>query len=320
MMQTPAFPTLDAITAAAERLRPYLTPTRLEAAPSLGGAGVWLKLENTQPTHAFKVRGALNALLARAEAGAKARSVIAASTGNHAQGVAWAAARLGLRAVIVMPAGAARRKIANVRHLGGEVVLVEGDYAAAEAEAHRRADADGHTYLSPYNDPDVIAGGGTVGLEIVRERPTIGRVVVPVGGGGLISGIALAVSALAPGVEVVGVNAAASPEMYNHLYGMALETRTETIADSLPGAIEAGSLTRAIAEHAVDRIVLAGEHDLARAVRWLAFEAGWVVEGGGAAGMAAVLSGTLALDRETAVVLSGGNIDADVLHRVLCAT
>ncbi|MDX2162320.1 MAG: threonine/serine dehydratase [bacterium] len=317
-------PTLIDIQAAAERLRPYLQPTRLESAPPLrpkrpADAPVWLKLENTQPTHAFKVRGALNALLARRERGETApNGVIAASTGNHAQGVAWAANIVGVPATIVMPSNAARRKVANVRRLGARIIMVEGEYGDAEAEAHRLADAEGRAWLSPYNDPDVIAGGGTCGLEMLAAAPTLERIIVPIGGGGLISGIATAAKALKPSIEVIGVNAAASPEMYNSFYHLNLPESAETIADSLPGAIEAGSLTREIVQAQVDRVLLASEHDLARAVRWLAYEAGWVVEGGGAAGAAVLISGAVAADRETAVVLSGGNIDADVLHRALC--
>ena len=299
---------------ARERLRPYLPPTPLEEANSW--PNLWLKLENANRTHSFKCRGALNALLTMSDS-ARARGVVAASSGNHAQGVAFAAHLLGVRARIVMPESAARRKVAGVRRLGAEPILFGDTYDEAEAEARRLCREEGATWLSPYADPAVIAGAGTVGLEILEQLPSVGRVVVPVGGGGLISGIALAVKAARPDIEIVGVNALVSPDMYNVLYELDLPLNHDSLADALPGAIEEGSITRRIVSEVVDRIVLVSEDDLRLSMQIMAFDQGWIAEGGGAASLAAVENGQIELDRPTVVVISGGNVDVDVLRDVL---
>lgn len=300
---------------ARERLRRYLTPTPLEEANGIGQ--LWLKLENTNRTHSFKCRGALNALLSLDEA-TRARGVVAASSGNHAQGVAYAARLLGVQARIVMPEDAARRKVAGVRRLGAEAILFGETYEAAEAEAHRLSRESGAFYLSPYNNPLVIAGGGTVGLEILDQLPAVERVVVPVGGGGLISGIALAIKAARPDVELVGVNPLVSPDMYNLFYRLEHPTDEDTLADALRGAIEADSITIDLVGHLVDRMVLVSEDDIARAIQFMAIEQGWIAEGGGVVGLAAIQNGGVELDRPTVAVISGGNIDTDVLRDVLC--
>lgn len=307
-------PTASDIARARERLRPYLSVTPVEEA--FGSPGLWLKLENANQTHSFKCRGALNAMLALDDA-ARARGVVAASSGNHAQGVALAARLLGVQALIVMPEGASRRKVAGVRRLGAEPVLFGETYDEAEEEAHRLCRERGATWLSPYNDPDVIAGGGTVGLEILEQVPQVGRIVAPVGGGGLISGIALAAKSVRPDIEIVGVNALASPDMYNEFYQLEHALDHETLADALPGAIEAGSITRDLVQHWVDRIVLVSEDDIRRAMQFMVFEQGWIAEGGGVVGLAAVENGGIELDRPTVIVISGGNVDADTLRDVL---
>lgn len=306
---------LEHITQARERLRPYLPPTPLEAAPSLGER-VWLKLENANKTHSFKARGALNAMLVLPE-DARARGVVTASTGNHAQGIAHAAHLLNVRACIVMPEYAARRKVAGVRRYGAEAILHGDTYDAAEMEARRLEQAHGMTYVSPYNDPDVIAGAGTVGLEIYEALASVERVIVPVGGGGLISGICVALKSLKPTIEVIGVNALASPDMYNIFYQLEHPVTHETLADALPGGIESNSITLELAHKYVDRIVLVSEDAIARAMRWMVFEQGWIAEGGGVVGVAALQSGTIEPGGVTVVVISGGNVDGDVLRRVL---
>jgi threonine dehydratase len=298
------------------RLAAYLAPTPLETAPGLG-ANISLKLENVNRTHSFKIRGALNAMLALDET-ARARGIIAASSGNHAQGVACAAHLLGLRARIVMSHHASRRKIAGVRRWGGEVLLHGESYTEAEAEALRLRDAEGMTFISPYNDPQVIAGQGTCGLEILDALPDVGRVIVPVGGGGLISGIALALRSLRPAIEIIGVNPTRAPTMYNAYYDTQLPDPEDSIADALPGAIEPGSITITLTRRYVDSLVLVEEAAIRDAMRWLLAEQGWVVEGGGAVGAAALLSGAVvAGDVPTCVVISGGNVDLDVLRGVL---
>ncbi len=306
---------LDQITLAGERLRPYLPPTPLEEAPTLG-SGVWLKLENSNKTHSFKVRGALNAILSLSDSD-RARGVIAASTGNHAQGVAYAANLVGVRACIIMPEQVARRKAAGARRYQAETILYGETYEEAEAEAHRRADLDGMTYLSAYNHPDVIAGAGTVGLEIFETLSAVERVVVPIGGGGLISGVAAALKTLKPSVEIIGVNALASPDMYNYFYRLEHPVSHDTLADALPGGVEAASMTLDLVQQYVDRIVLVSEDAIARAMRWMVFEQGWIAEGGGVVGAAALQSGAVEADQQTVIVISGGNVDGDVLRRVL---
>lgn len=309
--------TLADITAARERIRPYLVPTPLDAAPALGD-GIWLKLENLNRTRSFKARGALNALLCLSES-ERARGVVAASSGNHAQGLALAASLLGVQARIVMPAYAARRKIAGVSRYGADVVLHGATYDEAEAAARRMERDEALTYISAYNDARVIAGAGTIGLEIADALPAVRRVIVPVGGGGLISGIATALKALHPTVEIVGVNAAESPEMYRAFYSLDLPAAPDTLADALAGDIEAGSMTLTITKTLVDRIVLVSEEAIAQAMRWLVYEAGHVGEGGGVVGLAALLSGALEPRAGDVVVISGGNVDSDRLRAILCA-
>lgn len=307
--------TSEDIHAAESRIRPHIPPTPLELAPSLGD-GVWLKLENVNQTHSFKIRGALNALLMLDET-ARARGIVAASSGNHAQGIAWAAQIVGAQARIVMPEYTARRKIAGVRRWGAEPIIHGETYGAAEREARRLEAEQNLTFVSAYNDARVIAGAGTVGLEIVRALPGVRRVIVPVGGGGLISGIAAVIKAHRLDVEIIGVNAAESPDMYNHFYHLEMPTDGETLAGALAGAIEADSLTLEIVPRLVDRLVLVSEHDIMRAMRWFVYEAGWVGEGGGVVGIAAILSHTVASEPGTVIVVSGGNEDADSLHEVL---
>lgn len=305
----------EQFTQARERLRPYLTPTPIELAPTLG-ENVWLKLENANKTHSFKSRGALNAILALPD-DVRARGVVTASTGNHAQGIAYAAQLLGVRACIVMPNYAARRKVNGVRRLGAEAILHGDTYDAAEIEAHRLEREQGMTYISPYNHPDVIAGAGTVGLEIYDALPSIDRVIVPVGGGGLISGVGMVLKTLKPTVEVIGVNPLVSPDMYNIFYQLEHPLGYETLADALPGAIELNSITLEMTQRYVDRIVLASEESIAHAMRWMVFEQGWIAEGGGVVGVAALQSGTIEPGGTTVVVITGGNVDGDVLRRVL---
>lgn len=308
-------PTLVDVQLARERLRPYLTPTPLEAA--VGMSNLWLKLENANKTHSFKCRGALNALLAMSES-QRAKGVVTASSGNHGQGVAYAARLLNINARIVMPEGTSRRKVNGVRRLDGEAILFGETFDAAESEARRLAHESGAAYLSAYNDPLVIAGGGTVGLEILEQLPQAGRVIVPVGGGGLISGIAIAIKAMKPEAEIAGVNPLASPDMYNIFYQLEHAIDQPTLADALPGAIEADSITLDLVSRTVDRIVLVSEDDIVRGMQFMALDQGWIAEGGAVVGIAAVENGSIELDRPTVAVVSGGNLDTDVLRAVLC--
>lgn len=306
--------TLGDIIRAGQRLRAHLQPTPLEAAPKLG-ASAWLKLENVNKTHSFKIRGALNAILSLDEA-AREKGIIAASSGNHAGAVAYAAHVTGASAQILMPTNTPQKKIDNVRRYGADAIVCGDNYDQTEAEALRRAAAGG-TWVSPYNDANVIAGAGTIGLEIVEQLPTVERVIVPVSGGGLIAGVATALKSLKPGIQVIGVNAESAPAMYNLFYGSDKPQVWETLAEALSGEIEPGSITAPIARRAVDDVVLVSERQIAAAMRFM-LEQGWVLEGGGAVGVAALLHDVLPRDGTvTAVVLSGGNVDPHVLRRVL---
>ena len=306
---------LGDIIRAGQRLSPHLPPTPLEAAPELGEK-IWLKLENANKTHSFKIRGALNAILSlqpeEREAG-----IIAASSGNHAGAVAYAAKLTGARAQILMPKGTPKKKVANVRRYGAEAVLFGDTYDEAEAEALRRAEKGG-TWISPYNDARVIAGAGAIGVEIVDQLPAVERALVPVSGGGLIAGVAIALKSLNPAIEVIGVNARSAPAMYNAFRDAKLPQVRDTLAEALSGEIEAGSMTVPICRRYLDDVVLVSEAQMAEAMRFMLGAQGWVVEGGGAVAVAALMSELVARDgKETAVVVSGGNVDLAALRRVL---
>lgn len=310
--------TIDDIRAAHGRIRAHLSlPTPLERALWLPGE-TYLKVESANPTHSFKVRGALNAMLRRKEAGRAGGGVIAASSGNHAQALAYASKLTGVRAQIIMPAHTPQKKVDGVRAHGGEAILFGDTYDDAEAEAIRRAEAEGIAYISPYNHPDVAAGAGTVGLEIAAQLPMVGRVLVCLSGGGLLGGVAVALSSVAPGCEVIGVCAESAPAGYNAKYGTNLPQVWETLAEALSGDIEVGSFTVELIERYVQRVVLVSEAAIANAVRALAFKQGWIAEGGGAVATAALLSGVVEpSDVPTVAVVSGGNIDEAALRRVL---
>jgi threonine dehydratase len=301
---------------ARRRLAGYLRPTPLETAPDLG-KNIRLKLENTNYTHSFKVRGALNAMLALTPA-ARAKGIVTASSGNHAQGVAYAAHVVGAKAKILMPVHTPKRKVNGAKRYGAEVVLFGETYDETEAEGRRLERVEGMTFISPYNDAQVVAGAGTIGLEILDDFPTVKRVIVPASGCGLISGVGLAVKAAEPSIEVIGVCAASAPALYNFMHDTQYPQVWDTLAEALSGEIEVGSITLELVKKVVDRVVSVSEDAIAEAMRWMAFQAGAIVEGGGAVGVAALLSGVIKDDGvPTAVVISGGNVDEASLRRVL---
>ena len=307
--------TLGDIIRAGHRLAPHLPPTPLEAAPELGES-VWLKLENANKTRSFKIRGALNAILSLS-AEERARGIIAASSGNHAGAVAYAAHLTGASAQIVMPKSTPKKKVDNVKRYGAEAVLFGDNYDEAEAEALRRV-REGGTWISPYNDSRVISGAGTIGVEMLQQLPELRRVVVPVSGGGLIAGIATAVKELNPEIEVIGVNAKSAPAMYNAFHGADLPQVWDTLADALSGEIETGSITLPICQRYLDDMRLVSEEQIAAAMRFMLETLGWVVEGGGAVGVAAVMYDLMPRDgAPTAVVVSGGNVDLAVLRTII---
>ena len=307
--------TLGDIIRAGQRLAPHLPPTPLEAAPELGEC-IWLKLENANRTHSFKIRGALNAILSLSQK-ERSRGIIAASSGNHAGAVAYAAHLTGASAQILMPKTTPKKKVNNVKRFGAEALLCGDNYDEAEAEALRRVCAGG-TWISPYNDPRVIAGAGTIGVEILQQLPTVQRVVVPVSGGGLIAGVAVAVKELNPDIEVIGVNAESAPAMYNAFHDRKLPQVWDTLADALSGEIEEGSITLPLCQRYLDDMIMVSEEQMARAMRFMLETQGWVVEGGGAVAAAALMYDVAPRDgRSTAVVVSGGNVDLAVLRTVL---
>jgi len=309
-------PTLSDVVNARERLNTYLNPTLLETAPGLGEQ-VWLKLENTHPTHSFKIRGALNAIFSLTEM-AKAKGVVTASSGNHAQGLAYAAHLTQTRAKILMPKHTPQRKVNGVKRYGAEALLFGHNYDETEAEARRIEREEHMTFVSAYNDAHVVAGAGTIGLEILDQLPDVERVVVCVSGGGLIAGIAMVIKSRKPNVEVIGVNAVSAPAMYNHFYNTQYPQVWDTLAEALSGEIEDGCITLGIVKKYVDRIMLVTEEAIADAMRWMVDVQGWIVEGGGAVGVAALRSNVIPADgRPTAVVVSGGNVDGATLRRVL---
>ncbi len=294
------------ILAAQARLRRYLPPTPLHHAERFG---CWLKLENLQRTGSYKVRGALNALLAARERGDH-RPVIAASAGNHAQGLAWAAYRLNVPAIAVMPHGAPQTKIAGVAHWGATVRLHGDTFDEARAFAMQLAERNGYRFLSAFDDPDVIAGQGTVGIEIASLAPDV--VLVPIGGGGLAAGVALALHA--QGVRIIGAQVEHVDAMHRALRGEAEgPLPATTLADGVR-VRQPGLLTRDILSRLLDDIVIVREAELRETLVRLALEEHVIAEGAGALALAA---GRRVAGKRKCAVVSGGNIDAAVLAGLL---
>jgi threonine dehydratase len=282
----------------------------------LTGAEVWLKFENLQFTASFKERGALNRLLALDEP-ARSRGVIAMSAGNHAQGVAFHAARLGVHAVIVMPRGTPNSKIRGTQVHGAEVVIQGDTLADASRHAHELAARQGLTFIHPYDDPLVVAGQGTVALEMLEDKPELDALVVPVGGGGLIGGMAVAAKALRPGIEVVGVESNLWCAMHQRLAGAPVAVGGDTIAEGL-AVRDVGELTLRLSRALVDEILLVEEETIERAIVQLVEIEKTVAEGAGAAGLAALLQHPARFaGRRVGIPICGGNIDTRLLADVL---
>ena len=216
-----------------------------------------------------------------------------------------------------MPKHTPKKKVNGVLKYGAEAALFGSNYDETEAEALRMVEEDNLTYVSPYNDKMVMAGAGTIGLEIIEQLPDVERVVVCVSGGGLIGGIATAVKSLKPECQVIGVCAESAPSMYNEFYGTDKAENWETLAEALSGGIEPGSITVPVTKQHVDEIVLVTEEQIAEAMRFMMGTQGWLVEGGGSVGVAAVLHGIIPNDKTTAIVISGGNVDLETLKQVL---
>ena len=291
-------------------LTPVVTSTRF-------GKNLFIKSENLQKTGSFKIRGAYNKIrnLSPEEA---SHGVIACSAGNHAQGVALSATKLGIRSVICMPEGAPILKVEATRGYGADVVLVPGIYDDAAREAQRLAREEGYTFAHPFNDPYVIAGQGTIGLEILEQLPDVEQVIVPIGGGGLVSGVAVAVKSMRPNVKVIGVQAATVPSMFvSHRVGEITTVKDgATIADGIH-VLTPGDLTFRIVQEYVDDIVTVSEDEIAAAIVALLEGPKTVAEGAGATSVAAFLFGKVDTSLKTVAVVSGGNVDITTLSRII---
>ena len=315
----PSPPSIDDVKAAAAAIKGAVvrTPTRLSHTLSaIAGCNIFLKFENLQFTASFKERGALNKLLSLS-AEERKRGVAAVSAGNHAQGVAYHAGRLGIPATIVMPEGTPFNKVKHTKDFGARVLLDGPTLTEAYERAKTLARADGLVFVHPYDDAAIIAGQGTVAIEILEDAPDLDAVVVPIGGGGLISGIATAAKALNPKIEVYGVQAHAYPSMYDVIKRANLPCTGSTIAEGI--AVKyAGDLTRRIVGEKVRDIFLVREDEIERAIATLLEIEKTVVEGAAAAPYAAVINNRkIFAGKRVGIVLSGGNIDMRLLSNVI---
>jgi threonine dehydratase len=312
---------LDDIRAARERIASAISRTPLASAENLSrlcGNQIHVKLENLNITGSFKERGALNKLL-QLTAAERGAGVIAASAGNHAQGVSYHAQRLGIAATIVMPARTPLIKVSAVKSHGAEVVLHGANYDDAYLEARKIQQEKKLTFVHPFDDPAVIAGQGTIGLEILEQLPDVDTVVVPIGGGGLIAGVAAAIKSLAPAVKIYGVQAKRIASMDASLGKGSLQTlpasRTlaEGIAVRTPGAV-----TFPMVQRYVDGVVTVDEEEIASSILLLIEKEKTVAEGAGAVPLAAVVNDRLPMaGKKVVLLLSGGNIDVNVLSRII---
>ncbi len=311
--------TLDKIYHAAYVLKNVVRETALIPSPKLNPESeVYLKTENLQLTGSFKVRGS-GYMISQLSEEEKARGVIACSAGNHAQGVALAAAKYGIPAVICLPDGAPISKVEATRSYGAEVVMVKGVYDDAYQRALSLRDEKGYTFVHPFDDDNVIAGQGTIGLEILDDLKDVDAVVVPVGGGGLISGVAFAIKSLQPNVKVYGVQASGAPSMFNSVRDGKIERlgAVSTIADGI-AVKEPGQNTFQYCSKYVDEIVTVTEDEISSAILALIEQHKMIAEGAGAVSVAAVMFNKLPIKGKRVVcVVSGGNIDVTILSRVI---
>lgn len=311
--------TLADVRAAAERISGQVvrTPTLYSKTLSnITGADIWLKFENLQFTAAYKERGALNALLQLTEE-QRARGVIAASAGNHAQGLSYHGTRLGMPVTIVMPKTTPTVKVMQTESVGGKVVLEGETFDEAYAHARKLEGELGLTFVHPFDDPRVAAGQGTVALEMLEDAPEIETLVVPIGGGGLLTGMGTAARGIKPGIGLIGVQAQLFPSMYAKLKHLELPCGGDTLAEGI-AVKEPGEFTSKVLAQIVDDIVLVSEAALESAVALLLQIEKTVVEGAGAAGLAAVMTHKKRFaGRKVGIVLCGGNIDTRLLANVL---
>ncbi len=311
--------TLDKVYHAKYVLDKVIRQTDMIAAPKINPAAqIYLKTENLQITGSFKVRGAYYKIsqLSNEE---KEKGVIACSAGNHAQGVALAAARSGIRSIICLPDGAPISKVEATRSYGAEIRLVKGVYDDAYLEALRLRDEQGYTFIHPFDDEQVITGQGTIGLELLEQLPDIDAVIVPIGGGGLISGVAFTIKSLNPNIRVYGVQAAGAPSMFNSVHNHLIQKleSVSTIADGI-AVKEPGEHTFQYVSDYVDEVVTVTDDEISAAILALMEQHKLVTEGAGAASVAAAMFGKVPIEgKKTVCLLSGGNIDVTILSRVI---
>ncbi len=311
--------TLDKIYKASHVLKEVIRDTDLIKAPKINTeAEVYLKTENLQVTGSFKVRGAYYKI-SRLTEEERERGVIACSAGNHAQGVALAATKAGIKSLICLPDGAPISKVEATKSYGADVCLVEGVYDDAYQRALQLRDEKGYTFIHPFDDEDVIAGQGTIGLELLDQLPEMDAVVVPIGGGGLISGVAYAIKQLDPRIKVYGVQAAGAPSMVNSVADGKIErlTQVSTIADGI-AVKQPGELTYGLVKEYVDEIVTVTDDEISGAILALIEQQKLIAEGAGAVSVAAVMFNKVPVKGKKVVCLvSGGNIDVTILSRVI---
>ncbi len=311
--------TLADVRAAAERILGAVVRTDMDYSHTLSqiaGCEIWLKFENLQFTAAYKERGALNALLMLNEE-QRSRGVIAASAGNHAQGLSYHGTKLGIPVTIVMPRTTPTVKVMQTEQVGGKVVLEGETFDEAYAQARSMEKQLGLTFIHPFDDPLVAAGQGTVALEMLEDMPDLDVLVIPVGGGGLASGMGTAARALKPDIGLIGVEAELFPSMYNRLKGTDLPIGGDTLAEGI-AVKEPGEFTSKVLAGLLDDFLLVGEREMEAALALLLQIEKTVVEGAGAAGLAAVLRNPeMFKGKKVGIVLSGGNIDTRLLANVL---
>jgi threonine dehydratase len=311
------------VRAAAERIRPFVVRTPLERSRELSalrGVEVWLKFECFQTTGSFKLRGALNALLTMSEH-ERHNGVVTASAGNHGLGVARAAAVLGVPATVVVPETASAVKVAALRQSGAQLLLCGTTYDDAESAAIGLATDRGLPFVSGYNDAAVVAGGGTIALEILEDLPSAQTMLVPAGGGGLIGGVGVAAHGLDPQIAIYGAQSVASPALHAALQaGTRVSVEVQpSLADGLSGNVEPGSITLDLLKEHVREVVLVEEADIADAMRWLLEHERVLVEGSAAVGVAALLRQRFTPVETTVIVLTGRNVAAEVLRQYVLA-
>ena len=311
--------TIDDIYRAQQVIKGHIERTPIRHSQTLSrvaGADIWLKFENFQFTASFKERGARNKLESL-NLSERAHGVIAMSAGNHAQAVAYHAGKLGIRATVVMPESTPFNKIKHTRDFGAKVIVQGNNLSEASQLAHTIAEKDGQTFLHPYDDPHVIAGQGTLALEFLEDLPQLDALVVPIGGGGLISGIAIAAKALKPNIEIYGVQTRQFPSMADAIVGTKTVHGSQTIAEGI-AVKEPGTITREIIRRTAKEILLVEEANIESALAQLLEIEKVVVEGAAAAGLAAILSNRKLFDgKKLGLILSGGNIDMRLLSNVI---